>query len=332
MTSVDYKALHSSSCCYYNSDLYIAFYAGERECVKQRVFVFKKEGNKFVLFRVLPAGSGNPVLMVVENKLYCCYSRFTRPMTKSVFELWQTCYTCVEQLSGTEKKQYVLSTYCCPRCNPYGLPNGDVLLPCYDESVAKGIVFKIGDGSFLERHFLIDHGKAVIQPSIFKYEDAYVILYRNFEKNLPSNPDQCYAPYSLSFYNKTLRKTAFSHPVYSKIPNHNESIVGINDKEGNAIVVYNADVGRENLTLGVVNSNKEEVLCTKNNLLISETPKASYPNCAFNEKGQLVVTFTAYDKSINNGSKICVATISTNYKKVLSRKYIEARDVMAAIS
>lgn len=324
---VEYKALHSPSCCYYKEDLYVAFYAGERECIRQRVFVFKKEKGKFSLFRALPPGSGNPVLMVLGDDLYCCYSRFTRPMTNDVFELWQTCYTSVERLSGAEKKQYVLSTYCCPRCNPHTLPNGAVLLPCYDESVAKGIFFFISENALLERVFPIGHDKQVIQPSVFMCGSAMMVLYRNFTKRLSMRPDdEKFALYSRMFISPTCG-IQFSQPQYSKIPNNNESVVGINDKEENALVIFNAKSGRQDLTLGMASADSKGVLCSENLLVLNDTVKASYPNCTFNNKNQLTVSFTAYDASINMGSQICIATVSTNYGKVLSRKYIGPEDL-----
>lgn len=325
---IEYKALHSASCCYYDGDLYVAFYAGERECVKQRVFIYrKKKGKNMSFFKALPMGSGNPVLMSVGKELYCCYSRFTRPMTNNVFELWRTCYTSVEQISGETNKQYVLSTYCCPRCNPYTMDNGVVLLPCYDEEIAKGMIFSIGENILLNRYFLANHDSRVIQPSLFKYDNAFMIFYRNFTRRLSNSPEKAYAFYSKGWYSQAQGTLVFSSPQLTNIPNNNESIVGINDKDGNALTVFNNKPGRQELTLGLIRPSSKGIPESDNLLILNDSEKASYPNCAFNGKNQLVICFTSYEKSINSLSSICIATVSTNYKKVLSRIYITADDV-----
>lgn len=314
-------ALHSPSCAYYKGDFYVAFYAGEQECVNQRVLIFKKEKSKYSLFKQLPIGSGNPVLMTFNDSLYCCYSMFTRPMINNVFDLWRTTYTCVQDLMSEKDSKYVLSTYCCPRVNPYYLSDNSLLLPCYDEGIQRGMLFGFGKGRFMERYVCMDN-KPVIQPTVVSMNDKYFCLFRNFQKSLSFYPQECYTPYAEIAFSPAQQTVIFGELKKSTIPNHNESIATLNDREGNPLVVFNAEKNRQRLTLGMLDFDKEGRMMAKPMAVLNETERGSYPNCCFNKKNQLVVVFTAYDKGINSGSSICVATISTKYDRVLSRKYI----------
>lgn len=313
-------ALHSPSCTYFNNELYVAFYAGEQECVNQRVLVFKKDKNKFILFKQLPIGSGNPVLMIFNNNLYCCYSMFTRPMTDNVFDLWKTTYTCVQDLTSSSEK-YVLSTYCCPRINPHYLEDQSILLPCYDEGIQKGLFFHFGKGRNMERYVCMNP-YPVIQPSTVRINDKLYAFFRNFKKSLNLYPEECYAVYAGMFFSTANKSVIFGETKKSSIPNHNESICTFNDREGNPFIIYNALPNRQELTLGLLQQDQNGLMSVNPMIILNESEKASYPNCCFNSKNQLVVSFTSYEKGINSGSSICVATIATKYNKILNRKYI----------
>lgn len=314
-------ALHSPSCAYYKGDLYIAFYAGEQECVNQRVLVLKKEKSKFTLFKELPLGSGNPVLMTFNNSLYCSYSMFTRPMVNNVFDLWKTTYTCVQDLMGPKDSKYVLSTYCCPRVNPYYFNDESLILPCYDEGIERGMLFHFGKGRLLERYVCMD-SLPVIQPALVHKNGKFHVLFRNFRKGLSYYPQECYVPYAEMQFSTANKSIVFGPMKKSTIPNHNESISTVNDREGNALIVYNAEKGRQRLTLGMVGYEKDGRMKADPLIELNETPKASYPNCCFNRRHQLVIVYTAYEKGINYGSSICISTVSTKYDRILSRKYI----------
>jgi len=313
------KALHSPSCIYYGNELFIAFYAGERECVNQRVLIFKKEKKNFVLFKQLPIGSGNPVLMTFNNKLYCCYSMFTREMKKNVFDLWKTTFTNIQDLSSDDK--YTLSTYCCPRVNPYYFPDGSLILPCYDEGIERGMIFHLDHGKVIDRYVCMSE-YPVIQPTLILKNSKLFAIFRNFKKGMMYNIKEFYAPYVEIIPSVAKKSLLFGDLKMSKIPNHNESIASINDKEKNPLIVYNAKRGRSELTLGIINQEEDGTIYPDPILQLNETPKASYPNCCFNKKNQLVVSYTAYENGINSGSSICVTTISSKYNKILSRKYI----------
>jgi len=318
-------ALHSPSCTYYKGEFYVAFYAGEQECVKQRVLIFKKEKSKLKFFKQMPIGSGNPVLMVYNNNLYCCYSMFTRPMNNNVFDLWRTTYTCVQDLISEKNDKYVLSTYCCPRTNPYYFNKDSLLLSCYDESISRGMIFHFGKGQLMERYMCMNDFP-VIQPSVVKFNDKFFVFFRNFKKNLIYYPEECCCPFSEIIFSTAQKTFVFGETKISSIPNHNESISTLNDNNGNPLIVYNAEKNRKNLTLGMLEQ-KNGIMGVKPLTVLNDSIKASYPNCCFNKKNQLVVVYTSYEKGINYGSSICVATVATKYNKVLTRKYITSNDL-----
>jgi hypothetical protein len=325
---IDYKALHSPSCCYFKNELYVAFYAGERECIKQSVFVFKKDARgKFSLFYKFKEGTGNPVLFIVNDNLYCAYSVFTRPFTNNVFDLWKTTYTSVLNISQEtidEDKSILLSTYCCPRVNPFYFKDGSVMLPCYDEEIQRGVFFHIGKSKFITRGIHLSK-HPVIQPSMF-FKNGFKVLYRNFQNPRPS--DQSFSPSCKMALSPAQNRILFSETSYSTIPNNNESIIGFNDDAGNALTVYNAKSGRQDLTLGMIEEDSNGVISADPLVVLNEEERASYPNHCYNKKGQLVVVYTSYGNGgINNGSRIAISTVSKNYKKVLSTKYLSAKNI-----
>jgi hypothetical protein len=316
---MEYNALHSPTCCLYKGELYVAFYAGERECVNQRVFIFKKNKSKYELVKKLPEGSGNPALMVVNDSLFCVYSVFTKPMINNVFDLWQTTYTSVINVETDDK--YVLSTYCCPRNNPYSLNNGGVILPCYDENIERGVLFYIHNNNVDRAVCMFNY--PVIQPSVVKLDNQLHLLFRNFNRtNHARENERCVIACRFGF-SPARNKLVFSDLMKTTIPNHNESVATINDSDEVPLVVYNAVQGRQELTLGILQKNDEGVIGADPILQLNEDVRGSYPNMCYNKQGQLIVVFTSYDKGINLGSRICVAKISKNYKKVLSRHYID---------
>jgi len=320
-------ALHSSSCAFYNNELFVTFYAGKKECVDQRVFVFIKNKNKFSLFREMPLGSGNPVLMIFNNKLYCCYSMFSRPMTDNVLNMWENTYICVEDLTSDKRPKYVLSTYCCPRNNPYYFLNNSLLLPCYDEGIKRGVFFRFIPGESMERYVCMNEFP-VIQPTIVRKDNKIFSFFRNFKKSISLSPSECYAPYCSMDYSVAQKTVIFGETKKSLIPNHNESLATINDSDDNPIVIYNNSENRQELTLGILNDDKIGNILSENRLKINEQKRASYPNCCFNNKNQLVVSYTSYEgNSINQGSSICISYISTKYDSVLSRQYICSSDL-----
>jgi hypothetical protein len=327
---IDYKALHSPTCCYFKGDLYVAFYAGERECINQSVFVFKKDKRgKFSLFYKMKEGTGNPVLFTVNDHLYCAYSVFTRPFINNVFDLWRTTYTSILNLSEEvidEDKAILLSTYCCPRVNPYYFQDGSVLLPCYDEEIKRGVMFHIGKSKFITRGIQLSK-HPVIQPSIY-FQNGFKVLYRNFQHPRPKN--QSFAPYGKIALSNAQNRILFSDTEYSTIPNNNESLIAFNDDSGETYVVYNAKEGREDLTLARLVENELGQPTPEPLLKLNTEKKASYPNWSYNNKGQLVIVYTSYGETgggINSGSKIAIATVSKNYKKVLNTKFLEPKDL-----
>ena len=320
------NALHSPSCCFYKNKLYVAFYAGERECVEQKVYIFEKENTSFKKIKELPIGSGNPVLFILDDSLFCCYSMFSRPMIGNVFDLWKTTYTCVEKINTSvepiDAKRFILSTYCCPRCNPY-YSDENVFIPCYDEDIKKGVIFSLTKNRPIERKIIDLNSKySVIQPSICQIKNNFYVLFRNFHKNLKYYPDKAYALGCPMMFSPAQKDIVFGDTVYTKIPNHNESIVAINDKENNSLIVYNAKAGRTELTLGFLKINNDGIIDVDPIITINEERKGCYPNCCFNDNNQLIISFTSFEEGINSGSQICLTTMSTNYKKILSRKYI----------
>jgi hypothetical protein len=319
---MELKALHSPTCCVDDEgSLYVAFYAGRRECINQRVFVYKREkGKKLTLFTKLPLGTGNPALFTFQNHVYCAYSVFTQPFVKSVFPLWQTAYTSIINITDKSSKPTIVSTYCCPRCNPYKMKGGGLLLPCYDEGIERGMVFSISATSQMQRAVCLSDFP-VIQPTLVDFEDKLHVLFRNFKRGF-SDQSERVAMASSIVISQAQKKLMFTDVVKTNIPNHNESIIGINDDGGNALVVYNAKQGRTNLTLGLLTS-EDGVLSADPIIELNEEAKGSYPNHCYNSKGQLIVCFTSYETGINAGSRICIATISKNYKKALSRTYID---------
>jgi hypothetical protein len=316
---MDYKALHSPSCCLYKGELYVTFYAGERECVNQRVFIFKKQKSKFVLIKKLPFGTGNPALMVMNGNLFCVHSVFTKPMVNNVFDLWQTTYTAVTNVETDS--QYVLSTYCCPRNNPYVLENGGVILPCYDENIERGMVFYIKNNIVDRAVCMFDY--PVIQPSAFRLDNKLYLLFRNFNRKIRNNPEERVTMSCQFGFSPAQNKIVFSGLAKTKIPNHNESVATINDPNGFPLVVYNGVQGRKELSLGFLQKDSDGVFEADKILELNEETKGSYPNMCYNKIGQLIVSFTSYENGINSGSRICIAKISKDYSKVLSRSYID---------
>jgi hypothetical protein len=324
---IDYKALHSPTCCYFKDELYVAFYAGESECVNQSVFIFKQDSKgKLKQFYKMKEGTGNPVLFTVNNNLYIAYSVFTRPFTNNVFDLWKTTYTSILNISQEvieEDKSILLSTYCCPRVNPFYFKDGSVMLPCYDEEIQRGVMFHIGRSKFITRGIHLSQ-HPVIQPSIF-FKNGFKLLYRNFQHPRPVN--QSFAPTSQMALSVAQNKILFSDTKYTEIPNNNESLIGFNDDSGESFTVYNATPGRKDLTLATI-EDENGTLVPKPLLVLNEEEKASYPNHCYNNKGQLVVVYTSYKEGINRGSRIAVATVSKNYKKVLRTKYLSPQDIV----
>ena len=317
---MEYKALHSPTCCLYKGEIYVAFYAGERECVNQRVFIFKKQKGEFVLVKKLPIGSGNPALMVMHDNLFCAYSVFTKPMINNVFDLWQTTYTSVEHVASGDK--YVLSSYCCPRNNPYVLSNGDTLLPCYDENIERGMLFHISKNNVDRAVCMFNY--PVIQPSIFKIEDRLHLLFRNFNRAIRNNPEERFTLSCQFGFSPARNKMVFSDLRKTEIPNHNESVATVSDSKGIPLVAYNAVQGRRELSLGFLKKNEETGVISADQILqLNEDEKGSYPNLCYNKAGQLIAVFTSYETGINSGSRICIAKIAKNYGKVLSRHYID---------
>lgn len=313
-------ALHSPSCAQYNGSLFVAFYAGEREGINQRVFIFKKD-KKISLYKKLPIGSGNPVLIELNGDLWCAYSMFTQSLGNKcgIADLWETSYVCLENLSSNKKT--ILSTYCCPRINPLYMKDNSVILPCYDENIKRGIFFHFSMGESLKRYVCLKT-EEVIQPSLVYIDNRLFCLFRNFKKNVSYNTDQCYAPFTEVCFSKAKNELLFKQSQMSKIPNHNESISTINDKENNSIAIFNANRGRTNLTLGLLRL-RDQTIISENNFIINERNRASYPNCCFNEKNQLIVVYTSYDgRGINFGSSICISEISSKYDRVIKRDYI----------
>ena len=311
----DVNLLHSSSCINYKGEIYVAFYAGERECVNQRVYIFKykQDTKEYVLYHKLNYGTGNPVLFTLNEDLYCAYSVFTKKMKGNVFDLWQTCYTAITQINE-EGYDFILSTYCCPRTNPFYSKNG-VILGCYDEQIQRSMFFIINEYKETSRHVDMDQHK-VIQPSIFSLNDDLFMINRNFglEKN------KC--PLSKVLYSESLKKLVFKKEGFSNIPNHNESIATLNDKE-NCFIVYNKKKKRKDLTLGLLNM-KNELLDSEDLLKLNNTSFASYPNMCLNNKGQLVISFTAYSDS-NSRDKdfhIEIVTISNDLDRIIKRDEI----------
>ena len=315
----DIKLLHSSSCVNYKGDIYIAFYAGEKECVNQRVYIFKykKDTKEYVLYHKLNYGTGNPVLFILDQDLYCAYSVFTKKMKTNVFELWETCYTAITKINE-EECSFILSTYCCPRTNPFYLKNG-VILGCYDEQIQRPMLFIINNQKETSRHVDIDQNKS-IQPSVFSLNNDLFMINRNFglEKN------KC--PLSKVLYSESFKKIVFKKEEFSDITNHNESIATFNDKE-NCFIVYNKNKKRRDLTLGLL-SIKNEVLVSEDLLKLNSTKFASYPNICLNNKGQLVICFTAYDDSINREFHIEIITISNDLERIIKRDKIKKNSLL----
>jgi len=220
-----------------------------------------------------------------------------------------------------KNNKYVLGTYCCPRVNPYYFNDGSLVLPCYDEGIERGVLFHFGKGRLMERYVCMNDFPA-IQPSLVHKNGKFYVFFRNFQRNLSYNPSECYAPYAELTFSTARQLVVFGSMKKSGVPNHNESIATFNDREGNALILYNAQKNRKELTLGMLEPDKQGMLVTEPLIVLNETTKASYPNCCFNNKNQLVVSYTAYEKGINHGSAICLTTVSSKYGKVLSRKYI----------
>jgi hypothetical protein len=186
----------------------------------------------------------------------------------------------------------------------------------------RATIFAVSTKKPIERAVCMsDH--PVIQPSVVKCNNKVHILFRNFDRAARSKPEKRVAMSSHLLFSSAQNKLMFAPVIRTDIPNHNESLIGINDPEGNALTVYNAVENRGDLTLGFLNE-EDDVLKSDPILVLNEESRASYPNHCYNNKGQLVVCFTSYDKGINEGSRICIATVSKNYKKILSRKYIDS--------
>jgi len=322
---IEYKALHSASNCLFQGDIYVAFYAGEAECVKQKVFIFKKEKSKYKLFKALPEGSGNPVLFTMAGQLFCCYSMFTRPMENNVFDLWRTTYTTITNLTSAEDNSTLLATFNCPRSNPIYLEDGALILPSYDEEIQRGNVFYMKPGERVVKGTCMS-SVPVIQPTAFKFQNQNFLLFRNFERN--RTPEHSYSLFARFAFAANNSRIVFTDTKYTKVPNNNESVATINDTDGNVLVVYNAVVGRRDLTLAYLEYSEEENTFVPNPILkINTEDRASYPNVCFNSQGQLNICYTSYNRGINEGSSIAMATISKNYKKVLSTKFINGEDL-----
>ena len=327
------KAMHSPSCCYFGGSLYVAFYSSLQEGIGQKVFIFKEESKSkkkfFKLFAELDSGSGNPVLFTLSDQLYVAYSMFTQPHTGNVVELWKSTYTMIKCLSADDSKPIILSTYCAPRCNPYYAGDKAVLLPCYDEGIEKPVLFSISTSGPIERSVMLSES-AMIQPTLVPVDGALKMFCRNFDR---SRVEGRSAKVTSIAYSAAQKRILFSKEMDTVIPNNNESLAAIHDMGGNSIVVYNAEVGRKKLTVATIGSEKSKDgdfnrITIDPVIVINDTEKASYPNCCYNRQKQLVVVFTSYDgNGINDGSEISIVTLSKNYKKILSRKYISPSDI-----
>jgi len=300
------KMVHSSSVCYHNNALYLAFYCGPHEGWEERVILLKKTDDEWVKVLELPLGSGNPVLITINSNLFIAYSQFKGGTEdiKNVPTLWTLCDTYIAHVVGKSYKNVAFYQNLCPRCNPVYF-NNSCIVSLYDETMhtATNIIFKTDEADSnrvqLGRHSFIGRQKEMhIQPSLYINNGGVIA----FEARNHSR----YSNYSIvGSYQDTISGSYWDVEYDMNRYNFNESVVLFNYHK-KIYRIYGNTAGRTDLML------QEENNPNFNPIKLNELNRGCYPNACKLPEDQFMVCFTEYHGMLSWRTQITLKTFDEN--------------------
>lgn len=302
---------HCSSICKHDKGYIMACYHG-RECTdKQRVAVcFAKNPGEIDHFVDLENKTGNPVVWSFMDKTFMIHSIFSDVNSDGVeinygnalVKRWMNCENFLSEIEVKNNKIKITNTKkiegaygLLARCQPL-VEDNRVIIPLYREENPLCEVWEF-DGTDLKKIGEFGHvtddvirimkdktidygslGKGVaIQPSIIKKNGLYHAVCRNVCRPNNSHAWMCSSPDCKSWSGLKL----------TGIPNHNNSIVSIQDDE-NDIFVFSTN-GRRDMLL--YNNTTKKHAPLHHIITTGSRPSFSYPNYLLND-GELHVVHT----------------------------------------
>lgn len=230
---IEQKISHCPTiCCTDDNNIYIAFYAGSRECENdQRVYVYKYLKNgKYELKLTLEEQTGNPVLFSVKSEVYLMYSLFTKKTERPV-DKWRHCSNHIINIKKPEKIiiEIPAQNGYLGRINPIKIKQ-DIYIPIYKEYNCYGRILKCNSdlskysmlgkiGEQTENNGTRFGSGLLIQPSIWLEDNILHSVSRNIY------PKMHYAWYSKS---EDFGET-WSDPTQIPLTSYNNSLCIISE-------------------------------------------------------------------------------------------------------
>lgn len=270
---------HCATVCQFHGGVLLAYYTSLREChPSQRVYLVYFNGDEYSKPYKLEEQTGNPVLWTFKDQTVLLHSMFEMERERLI-DKWGFCsnWTRKVDINGGiitvgDKSDIKLAIGYLGRCAPI-VVNDELLLPIYFEKPAFGKILASKDGWNFENRGRIPASVRLMQPTLMYDGKILEALCRN-------NSRTQYAFHSESADNGR----TWSIPALSHIPNHNNSIVAINDGHPNPLLIYNDARGRARLILSDYNLNE---IC-----VLNKRPYGAYPNYCFDAKGNLHIVLT----------------------------------------
>lgn len=299
------KVVHSPAMCLHKGEEYLTFYECFHEGWTQQVVVLKKINDSWQKILTLEKGTGNPVLLSLQDKLYLCYSKF-KPGTekvKNVHWLWKNVDMCISEIhEDQEKNSYYKRNICwfqnlCPRVSALKIPGElSYLLPVYDESMKSGytLLFYIKNNKHnIARHSIMYNSLTpLIQPTVYLMGDVLYMEARNF--NRLHDASGITGRYSVYEHTWSISKR-------DDINNYYESVL-IFDWNNAIFRITGREPGRINLGI--------EKNFDGTSVKLNTLQHGCYPNYFVNSDNQLVVCFTEYDSKLSDKTQITIVKLN----------------------
>lgn len=285
------KMSHCATICQLNSGMLLAYYTAQREChSSQRVYLIFFDGRTYSKPYKIDEGTGNPVLWNSGLDAILMHSKFEMGAT-FLIDKWKFCSNWLKKISlingeliVSEEKMLDMPVGYLGRCAPIWMPRGvdlqdaskvssELLLPIYFEDHPFGEVLSSKDGWEWERRGRIGGDGLLMQPTLWYDGSKLCSLSRNYIRT------------GLAFYSESLDMgKTWSDPVYSKIPNHNNSIIAIYDETRDPLLIWNDSKKRGRL---ILSDHKMNEIC-----VLNKSNYGAYPNYCFDREDNLHVVFT----------------------------------------
>ena len=281
---------HCSTICPHHGGVIIAWYAGTRECGDdQRVYITYNN-----ITKALEHGTGNPVLWNYGDHTYLLYSKFEN-MVKPMVHRWKYCSLWLRTVEIKKRKielgiKIQLTTsnqHLLGRCAPI-----ENILPLYDEVNRQSVIMDLNkfDPYLEDVQTAGIIGTDMIQPAIWKEQNTYHTLNRNF-----GGPG---SKYYYSRYSHSTDLINWSKPEPTEIPNNNSSLCTVkwNNKQ---LLLYNntKSIQRTNLTLGTIKM-VEGIPTIIDPIRI--TGHGGYPSMCIDKYNRLHMTYTNSRRQITH--------------------------------